>query len=89
MWLAVFYFCKPKLGNTFFIGSYGSEEDHKKKSHETVKEELLNLHRENNEVKEPGFNVDNVTNPREAVAITDDHIELTKTENKKNDKLCC
>ena len=36
----------------------------RKKTHEMVKQELLNLLEENVEVEEPGFNIDNVTNLR-------------------------
>ena len=39
----------------------------RKKTHEWVKEELVNSFRENEAVEEPGFNRANVTDPGEAI----------------------
>ena len=41
----------------------------RKKTYEMVKEELLNSLRENGTVEETGLNIDNVTDPGEAIAI--------------------
>ena len=44
---------------------------------------MLKLISENDAVEEPGFNIDNVTDSREKVAIINDYEEVIKTHNKK------
>ena len=50
----------------------------KKKTNGTVKKELLNSLRENNIVEQPGLNIDNVTDPREAISIINSYEEIKK-----------
>ena len=72
------YYCKPILKTSIFIGLFGSKKDHKN-------ENLRNGERRSGKQwkEEPGFNIDNVTNQREAVAIINDYEEFIKTKNKK------
>ena len=72
------YYCKPILKTSIFIGLFGSKKDHKNKN-------LRNGERRSGKQwkEEPGFNIDNVTNQREAVAIINDYEEFIKTKNKK------
>lgn len=61
-------FCshKPKLKiSMFFIGSYGSENHHIRKTSKTVEEELLNFLKYDNKLEELGIDVtaDTVTDP--------------------------
>ena len=61
----------------------------RKKTNKTMKEELLNSPRENDAVEGPGFNIDNLIDSGEAIAIINDYEEIIKTQNKKTDKTCC
>ena len=54
------------------------------KTHETVKNELMNLLRKNNAVEEPGLNINNVIHLREASSIINCYKEIIKTQNKKS-----
>ena len=71
-----------------FIGLYGCKNIRKKKTNEAEKEELLNSIRENDAMEEPGLNIDNVTDPGERIIIYS-YEEIIKTQNKKNEKICC
>ena len=55
----------------------------KKKSHEKVKEELLNSLRENDEVEETQINIVNVIGPREATELINHYEEIIKTQLKR------
>ena len=55
----------------------------RKKTHNTVKEEFLNLLRENDIVEEPGLTIANMINLREAITIINHYEEIIKKENKK------
>ena len=50
-----------------------------KKTHKTVKEELLNTLKENNLVEEASLKIENVTDPGEAIAIINGCEEIIKT----------
>ena len=53
-----------------------------KKDTETVKEELLNLLRESDAVEESDFNIQNITDQREAIEKMKHYDEIIKTGNK-------
>ena len=57
----------------------------KKKSNETIKRELLNSLKENDDVEEQGLNetANNVNNSQEAIAIIRRYMEIIKKKNKK------
>ena len=55
----------------------------KKKTNETVEEELLNSIRETNAVEELRLKIDNLTDPGESFAIINDYEEMIKPQNKK------
>ena len=68
MRVSVFCCHNPKLKNDIFYRFiWWPKTSEKKKTNETVKEELLNLIRENEEVEEPGSNIHSVTNPGEVI----------------------
>ena len=54
----------------------------RKKSTKTVKEELLNLLRESDAVEESDFNIQNISDQREAIERINHYDEITKTGNK-------
>ena len=54
-----------------------------KETNETVKEKLLNSIKENNAVEDPGLNIDDVTDPGEAIIIINSYEEIVKIENEK------
>ena len=62
MRVSVFCCHNPKLKNDIFYRFIWWP-----KTNETVKEELLNLIRENEAVAEPGPNIDSMTNPGEVI----------------------
>lgn len=51
----------------------------RKKIHKWVKEELVNLFRENNAVEEPGLNIAKLTDPREAIIHLNNYEEIIMT----------
>ena len=57
----------------------------KKKTNESIKRELLNSLKENNDVEEQGLNktVNNVNNSQEAIVIIRRYEDIIKTQNKK------
>ena len=57
----------------------------KKKSNETIKRELLNSLKENDDVEEQGLNetANSVNNSQEPIAIIRRYVEIIKTQNKK------
>ena len=68
MRVSVFCCHNPKLKNDIFYRFiWWRKTSEKKKTNESVKEELLNLIRENETVEEPGPNIDSVTNPGEVI----------------------
>ena len=71
-----------------FIGLHCCKKYQKKKTTETKKEELLNSIRENDAMKEPGLNIDNVIDLRDVIIIKI-YEKIIKTQNKKNNKGCC
>ena len=64
----------------FFLQVYMAVETiASRKTHKTVKEELLNALKENNLVEEAGLKIENVTDPGEAIAIINGCEEIIKT----------
>ena len=57
----------------------------KKKTNESIKQELLNSLKENDDVEEQGLNetVNNVSNSQDAIFIVRSYVEIIKTQNKK------
>ena len=57
----------------------------KKKTNESIKRELLDSLKENNDVEEQGLNktVNNVNNSQEAIVIIRRYEDIIKTQNKK------
>ena len=57
----------------------------KKKTNESIKRELLNLFKENNDVEEQGLNetVNNLNNSQEVIVIIRRYEDVIKTQNKK------
>ena len=66
-----------------FIGSHGSENHHREKTHATLKELLLNSLRENDTVEELEFSITSIIDPKEAITIINHYEEIIKTQNKK------
>ena len=57
----------------------------KKKTNQSVKQELLKSLKENDDVEEQGLNetVNNVNNSQEAIIIINSYEDIIKTQNKK------
>ena len=55
----------------------------RKKTSKTVEQELLSSLMENNAVEEPGLDINNVTDPREAINIVNQYGQIMRTQNKK------
>ena len=59
----------------------------KKKTNETVKKELLNSLRENHIVEQPGLNIDNVIDHREAISIINSYEGIKKLRTGKRQNM--
>ena len=62
-----------------------SKSKNKKKANETIKRELLNSLKENDDVEEQGFNetANSFNKSRQAIAIIRRYKDIVKTQNKK------
>ena len=71
---------QTKIKELLFRGSYGSKNHAMKKTHEKMKEELLNSLKYNDEAEETKINIAHVIDPKEGMELINIYEGIIKSE---------